>query len=142
MHKKTLLENVSYRFAQNKLLGCLFNGQGVNSYPEEPNEQKKNKAIDKNSSRLLKPRNTIILIHKGKNMSKNNHEDIYTKRTSGTSKEGNLQEAIEEAITNATDSTGNIDTKIHWRLEEITGVNGTSIDDTNEITVSISFNVV
>ncbi len=75
-------------------------------------------------------------------MSKNNHEDIYTKRTSGTSKEGNLQEAIEEAITNATDSTGNIDTKIHWRLEEITGVNGTSIDDTNEITVSISFNVV
>ena len=65
----------------------------------------------------------------------------YLKTAQGTSNNGDLQEAINNATINAIDSTRNTDTKICWKLENITGVSGSSTSDPHEITVSISFNV-
>jgi hypothetical protein len=58
------------------------------------------------------------------------------KRFSGSSKKGNFEEALTDAINKARASAPGADRQVRWALKEVSGVNG-GIDPLNILTVEI-----
>jgi hypothetical protein len=66
-------------------------------------------------------------------------DDVYKKSGklfSGSSRKGNFEEALADAITKARASAPGADRQVRWTLKEVSGVNG-GIDPLNILTVEI-----
>jgi hypothetical protein len=58
------------------------------------------------------------------------------KEFGGTSKKGNLQEALDQAVKTATDAAPGADRQVRWTLKGICGLQG-GLVPTNDVTVTI-----
>ena len=63
------------------------------------------------------------------------------RRYTGTSKQGDLKEALDLAINKALKAAPGADRQVRWTLQEISGVRGGFVP-TNEVTVTIEAHVV
>ena len=68
------------------------------------------------------------------------HKEGGGKRFSGSSRKGNFEEALADAINKARASASGAERQVRWTLKEVTGVNG-GIDPLNILTVEIEATV-